>query len=406
MLLKNDEQVGKCKKANGKPVFKRITGWLHLWLGLSSGAIVLFLGITGCILAFEQEIRSITQPYMYVEAQVGPYLPPSQLKAVAEEHLNGKQALSVEYPAKNEAAIVSYYDENNYTIVYVNPYTAEVQKVKNMNRDFFRIVLDGHFYLWLPPETGQPIVASATLIFVVMMITGLILWWPKNKAARKQRFSVKFNAKWRRVNYDLHNVLGFYMTWVGIFIALTGLVWGFEWFANSVYFVTSAGKTLPPHEHPVSDTTAIASLKTNTGDYVYSLMSAKAKPGESFGVYYPATHTDAIEGFVNHRPGTYYNADYYHYDQYTLEELPATGVYAGSFKDAGIADKISRMNYDIHVGAVLGITGKVLAFLGSLMCASLPVTGFLIWRGRKKKKPKTAPEKRAATRNAPLGIPA
>ena len=175
------------------------------------------------------------------------------------------------------------------------------------------------------------------------------------------------------------------MTWVCIFIALTGLVWGFEWFAKSVYFVTSAGKTLPPHEHPVSDTTAIASLKANPGDYVYTLMSDKTQPGESFGVYYPATHTDAIEGFVNHRPGTYYNADYYHYDQYTLEELPATGVYAGSFKEAGLADKIARMNYDIHVGAVLGITGKVLAFLGSLICASLPVTGFLVWRGRRRK---------------------
>ncbi|MBN8788785.1 MAG: PepSY domain-containing protein [Terrimonas sp.] len=407
MFNKKADQSGKNKKTNGKSAVKLITGWLHLWLGLSSGVIVLFLGITGCILAFEQEIRSITQPYLYVQEQGTPYLPPSQLKAVSEKYFDGKKAAGIEYPASNKSAVVSYWDEEeNYKIVYVNPYTGEVLKAKNMRKDFFRIILDGHFYLWLPPQIGQPIVASATLIFVIMMITGLILWWPKNKAARKQRFSIKFNAKWRRVNYDLHNVLGFYMTWVCIFIALTGLVWGFEWFAKSVYFVTSAGKTLPPHEHPVSDTTAIASLKANPGDYVYTLMSDKTKPGESFGVYYPATQTDAIEGFVNHRPGTYYNADYYHYDQYTLEELPATGVYAGSFKEAGLADKIARMNYDIHVGAVLGITGKVLAFLGSLICASLPVTGFLVWRGRRKKKPKMVPEKRPAPDNGAIGLPA
>lgn len=404
--IKNN-QSANTKKANGKPALKRIVGWLHLWLGLPSGAIVLFLGITGCILAFEQEIRSVTQPYLYVEQQTKPYLSPSQLKASAEKYLDGKKAVGIEYPANNKSAVVSYWDaEENYKVVYVNPYTAEVLKAKNMKTDFFRVVLDGHFYLWLPPSIGQPIVASATLIFVVMMITGLILWWPKNKAARKQRFSVKFNAKWRRVNYDLHNVLGFYMTWVCIFIALTGLVWGFEWFAKSVYFVSSAGKTLPPHEHPVSDTTAIASLKTNAGDYVYSLMATKAQAGENFGVYYPATNSDAIEGFINHRPGTYYNADYYHYDQYTLQELPATGVYAGSFKDAALADKIARMNYDIHVGAVLGLTGKVLAFLGSLICASLPVTGFLVWRGRKKKKTKIIPEKRTMPDNGTLGLPA
>ncbi|MFT3702974.1 MAG: PepSY-associated TM helix domain-containing protein [Agriterribacter sp.] len=294
--------------------------------------------------------------------------------------------MGIEYPGKDKAAIASYYDVDNYKTVYLNPYSGEVLKAKNMNRDFFRIVINGHFYLWLPPTIGQPIVASATLIFLVMMISGLILWWPKNKAARKQRFSIKWNAKWRRVNYDMHNVLGFYMTWICIFIAITGLVWGFEWFAKSVYFVTSAGKSLPAHEHPVSDTTAVAQAGANGADRVFFLMASQSGPTESFGVYYPSTHTYPIEGYVNHRPGTYYKSDFYHYDQYTLKELTATGVYAGSYKDASIANKISRMNYDIHVGAVLGLPGKILAFCGSLMCASLPVTGFLIWRGRRKKK--------------------
>jgi len=44
------------------------------------------------------------------------------------------------------------------------------------------------------------------------------------------------------------------------------------------------------------------------------------------------------------------------------------------------------MNYDIHVGAIAGLTGKVIAFIASLVCASLPVTGFLIWWGKKYKK--------------------
>nr|WP_317042014.1 PepSY domain-containing protein [Algoriphagus alkaliphilus] len=43
------------------------------------------------------------------------------------------------------------------------------------------MVLDGHFYLWLPAEIGQPVVASFTLVFLVMVISGWILWWPKNK---------------------------------------------------------------------------------------------------------------------------------------------------------------------------------------------------------------------------------
>jgi uncharacterized iron-regulated membrane protein len=51
------------------------------------------------------------------------------------------------------------------------------------------------------------------------------------------------------------------------------------------------------------------------------------------------------------------------------------------------------MNYDIHVGSILGFPGKVLAFLASLIGASLPITGFLVWYGRKFKKKSKKPGK-------------
>jgi uncharacterized iron-regulated membrane protein len=57
------------------------------------------------------------------------------------------------------------------------------------------------------------------------------------------------------------------------------------------------------------------------------------------------------------------------------------------------------MNYDIHVGAVLGLTGKFIAFFASLICASLPITGFYIWWGKRKKK--SAKQIKPATRRLP-----
>lgn len=364
--------------------FKKIIRIIHLWLGLVSGLVIVFLGITGCILAFEIEIRNITEPFKFVEQKNITYLPPSDIKVIAEQVLKSKKALGIEYPGKDDAAIASYYDADHYEIVYIDPYNGRVLRHKNMNRDFFRVVQTGHLYLWLPPRLGQPIVASATLIFLVMMITGIILWWPKNKAARKQRFSIKWSAKWRRKNYDLHNVLGFYMTWVAIFLAITGLVMGFEWFAKTVYWVSSGGKTQIEHKHPVSDTTR-PTPSYNMGDKVWKMHLDSIKDNESLGIYFAAGNSDPIEISVNHRPGTYYNSDFYHHDQFTGAQLPAEGTYAGKFKDANVADKIARMNYDIHVGAVLGFTGKLLAFFASLIAASLPVTGFIIWWGRRKK---------------------
>lgn len=364
---------------------KKIIRKTHLVLGLSSGLVVVLLGITGCLLAFETEIRNITEPFQFVKRENKAYLPPSDLKIRAEKYLLSKKALGIEYPGKGKAAVALYYDETKYERVYLNPYNGKMLKHKDMTKDFFRVVLDGHFYLWLPHNIGQPIAASATLIFVVMMITGIILWWPKNKAARKQRFSIKWSAKWRRKNYDLHNVLGFYMTWVAIFLATTGLVMGFQWFAKSVYWVTSGGKTAVVHTDPLSDTTKVKPA-VNMADYLWQKHLPFIKDNESLSVYFASSNAAPVEVGINHRPGTYYNSDYYHYDQYIGTELPATGSYAGKFKDAAVADKIVRMNYDMHVGAILGFPGKLLAFFASLIAASLPVTGVILWLGRRKQK--------------------
>ncbi len=361
--------------------FKKVIGKIHLWLGLVAGLVVLFLGITGCILAFEVELRNLTESYRNVESQNKSYLPPSAIKEIAEQQFTSS-ASGIEYPGKSKAAVVSFLDSD--TAIFIEPYSGKVLYHKDMIKDFFRFVLDGHNYLWLPSDIGQPIVASATLIFILMMITGLILWWPRNKAATKQRFRIKWNARWRRKNYDLHNVLGFYMTWVSIFISLTGLVWGFEWFGDSVYWVSNGGQKAAEQEDPISDTTT-AALYPNMTDQLFHHRIATIKPNESLTVFFAEEKTDLVEMVVNHRPGTFYNSDFYHYDQYSGKELKLTGTYTGQFSKARLADKIVRMNYDIHTGAVLGLPGKILAFFASLIAASLPVTGFLIWWGRKRK---------------------
>ena len=369
--------------------FKYWTGRIHLWLGLISGLFVFFLGITGCILAFEREIEDAVQTYRFTEVQQKPLLPPTQLKAIADKALPNKKAHSVTYQPGRTTQVVYYHDEPAYYyIVFVNQYTGKVLKVKNMDDDFFRIIIMGHYYLWLPPEIGQPILTTATMIFVFLLISGLILWWPKSKAARKQRFTVKLKSKWRRLNYDLHNVLGFYMTFIVIFIALSGMVMGFQWFAKSVYWVSSSGKSLNVFEETYSDTTSTTKLNLNAAaaDQLWAKFT-KEDPtfAGSLDVHIPEDEKGAIEIAKNPDPSTYWKADYNYFDQHTLKEIEVKHMY-GKFSNTSTADKIARMNYDIHIGAVLGLPGKIMAFFASLIAASMPVTGVVIWLGRKKKK--------------------
>jgi len=374
---------------NRKWNLKFIIGRLHLWLGLGSGVIIVFLGITGCFLAFEREIENL-QPFRYVTAQDTPFLSPSVLKNSATAFLPGKQPHSVTYGKPGEAARLVYYNANPeyYYIIFINPYTAEVLKVKNMDDDFFRIVITGHYYLWLPPQIGQPILASATLIFLVMLISGIILWWPRNKAARKQRFRIKWNASFKRKNYDLHNVLGFYMSWIAIFLAITGLVMGFQWFSKSVYWISSGGKKAVEY-YETSSAKGLKDSSVIAEDKAWLLSKQNLQQNETVEVHYAENDSAAIAVSSNPDAGTYWKVDTKYFNQYTMEEMPVTHIY-GRFNNLTTADKIARMNYDIHVGAVLGLPGKILMFFASLIAASLPITGFLIWRGRRKRNKATA----------------
>ncbi|GAB3976287.1 PepSY-associated TM helix domain-containing protein [Spirosoma terrae] len=369
---------------------KKLIGKVHLWLGLSSGLIVFVISITGCILAFEQEIKNATEPYRFIQPPAnGKLLPPSVLKAKAETALPGKTANGVLYEEYGRSATVGFYnlDPEFYYVVYINPYTAEILKVWDEDDDFFHFILHGHYYLWLPEKIGQPVVASATLVFLTLLISGLVLWWPKNKGAAKQRFSIKWSAAWRRKNYDLHNVMGFYVLVVGLIFAITGLVWGFQWFSKALYRATG-GAGSAEYYIPPSDSTATPLVPSTAAavDKIWLKLRQENPTQQGINLSFPKLASESIYSYVNYRPGTYYTVDYHYFDQRTLKELSADSPYTGNYADANLAKKLRRMNYDIHIGAIWGLPGKILAFCASLICASLPITGFLIWWGRRTKK--------------------
>ena len=370
-------------------IIRKIIGKLHLWLGLISGLLVFIIAVTGCIYAFQEEIQDLTQPYRFVEAQEQEFLPPSKIREKADRANPGRHVHGILYQGKDRAANAIYYsyEDHYYDYVYVNPYTGEVLEVVDVYQTFFRFILDGHFYLWLPRDIGQPIVASATLIFVIMLISGIVLWWPKNKNGARQRFSVKWNARWRRRNYDLHNVLGFYASWIAIILAFTGLVWGFEWFKNGLYFTAGGEKSLV-YEEPLSDTTALAlQAQAHPEDVLWERMRNSYPASGSIEMHFPESSQSPLHVAINPDASTYWQIDYLYFDQYTLKELPVDHIY-GRMEQADAADKLMRMNYDIHTGAIFGLAGKILAFFVSLIVASLPITGFYIWWGRRKKKKK------------------
>jgi len=370
-----------------KNKFKKTIRNIHLWLGLSSGLLVFIIAVTGCLYAFQDEIQNLTEEYRFVPVRNAPYLPPTALGEIAKKELPNKVLHAIKYNEKGKAAtaIFYHYEPTYYYYVYLNPYTGKILKTVNAEEGFFSFVLDGHFYLWLPHKAGQIVVASATLIFFLMLITGLILWYPKNKSAAKQRFWFRWKSttKWKRRNYDLHNITGFYVMSIALIFAVTGLVWGFNWFAYSYYTFTGGEKSLV-YQDPGSKKESNVVPVANPLDKVWFKMQKEYPEATAIEIHPPESETMAIAANANLGNGTYWKTDYRYFDQFTLKEYDVNHIY-GKLHNADASDKLMRMNYDIHTGAVLGLAGKILAFSISFLIASLPVTGFLIWYGKRKK---------------------
>ena len=371
-------------------------GRLHLWLGLASGLVVLIVSLTGCLFVFQKEIsealhgkwffiqrsdREVTLPLGILKEKAAAVLGPG--RPIASITIYSQPDRTWEFMAyrENDSALTYFGGVEYYESVYIDPYTGAVTGVRNYKTDLFSIVKSIHWSLLLNTPYGQPIVGWSTLVFVVLLLTGLVLWWPRRwtKALKDRSFKVKWKASFRRVNYDLHNVAGFYSLLPALVIALTGLVFAFRWVAAFFYLV-GAGTTGEPHVAAVrSDTLLVA----NVDPLEKALLTARRLvPDASRIVVSPAAGREGTVYVYGYRgKETYYSYDVLQFDQYSGALL-----YHRRDKEKNAGEKLAGMNYDIHVGAIGGLTGKIIAFIASLVCASLPVPGFLIWRGKKYKR--------------------
>lgn len=364
---------------------------LHKILGLTTGLVVFIVAITGCCWAFKDEIESLYDDYKKVTPQNISILTPTKAKLLAKKVFPNNTIHGTLFKKKDDAIEVIFYDAEPefYQSVFLNPYSGEVIQVENHLSGFFAFILKGHMRLWLPKVIGEQVVGISILVFILIIISGFILWIPKKRKNIKQRlqFDWKKTTRWKRKNFDLHTVIGFYISSLALILAFTGTMMSYNWLKYVVYKSTGGEKEarfiIPKNLRKIEDRETKIPM-----DFLIEKLSIENPNAESFELHYPKTENESIYVEVSNSKGLYYDSDFRFFDQNTLEEIETTSIY-GKYENAKLADKIQRMNYDIHIGAIGGIAGKIIAFLISLLTASLPVTGFLLWYGRNYKKKKS-----------------
>lgn len=372
--------------------FKKFIFQLHKILGLTTGVVVFIVAITGCCWAFRDEIESTYDDYKKVQPQDLPILTPTQAKELAKAIFPNNTIHGTVFKQADDAIEVIFYDAEPefYQSVFLNPYSGNVIQVDNHLSGFFAFILKGHMRLWLPKAIGEQVVGASILIFILIIISGVILWIPKKRKNVKQRlkFDWKKTTRWKRKNFDLHTVIGFYVCSLALLLAFTGSIISYNWLKYVVY-KSAGGDKVPAFIIPENNSTPTKNDSIIPMDYLIVKLQKENPNAESFELHYPKTKEESVYVEVSNSKGLYYDADYRFFDQNTLEEIETPGVY-GKYKDTKLAEKILRMNYDIHIGAIGGLAGKIIAFLVSLLTASLPVTGVLLWYGRTYKKKQKA----------------
>lgn len=404
---------------------------VHLWLSIPFGIIIAIVCLTGAILVFETEILELCHPSRYFVNEIkGQPKTPAELISSARHQLPDSVQIT---------GIRAFADpERTWQLVlpgkkaacFINPYTGEITGIDNGQGFFMQTMRlhrwlldaykrDGSFSL------GKAAVGYATLVFAVILLSGLVCWFPRNKKVLKNRLKIKTSSGWRRFFYDLHVSGGFYTALLLLVLTLTGLTWSFGWYRDAFYTVFGVNTTqttahaTPPTAQKESSDENVTQKKSSGEKHEGKGKRSNHSQGEEKGNRHVQTgsrektkekaektdytqwatvlsslqsrYTDFNSITLQDGSASVSTARYGNTrgsDQYTFS--PITGEITGVklYKDLPRSGKIRGWIYSVHVGSWGGMTTRILSCLVSLLGAVFAVTGYYFWikkRFRKRK---------------------
>ena len=231
--------------------FHRSIFWAHLISGLLAGLVILSMSVSGLMIAYEVQLMD----WINRDLRVAPpsanavHLDVETLVAKVQEGKPGLTPTGFTWKADPGAPVMlSMGREGHY---YANPYTGEFLGEGNHTwHDFFHDVTSWHRFLTgtgLSRETGKLITGTGTLVFGILLVSGIYLWWPRHWRWMNVRAVLLFNRKLkgRARDWNWHNVFGFWSAFPMLFIILTGLIMSFSW-ANNLLFRATGNEPPPP----------------------------------------------------------------------------------------------------------------------------------------------------------------
>ena len=373
---------------------------IHLWLSIPFGILITLICFSGAALVFEKEVMELCHRELYFVKKVeAAPLPMEQLMTkVAATLPDSVSVTGVNISSDPERAYQVTLSKPRRASMYVDQYTGEITG-KYERAPFFNFMFRMHRWLLDSMKQdggifwGKMIVGTSTLMFVFVLISGVVVWWPRTRKALKNSLKIVANKGWRRFWYDLQVAGGMYALVFLLAMALTGLTWSFQWYRTGFY--KTFGVEVQPsmgHGNAAANATAKGGKRDGKpegregrGAHRYSPYTnwqqvyeqlAEANPDYKQISVSDGSASVAVPRFGNQR-GT---------DRYKFNPRNGEITETTLYKDLDNSGKIRGWIYSVHVGSWGGMLTRILTFVAALIGASLPLTGYYLWIRKKIKR--------------------
>jgi uncharacterized iron-regulated membrane protein len=210
------------------PAHQIVWRW-HFYAGLFCIPFILLLSVTGGIYLFKPQVEAVLDtPYEHL-VLTGVAAPAHQQVQQALNAVPGSVLHAYELPGSAQSAVRVLVKQGPViSRVYVHPQTLEVLHIAREDAKFMRVMHELHGNLLLGAR-GSYLVELAASWAIVMVITGLYLWWPKAGQGLAGVVYPRFNKSNRVFWRDLHAVTGFWISLFTLFLLISGLPWTKSW---------------------------------------------------------------------------------------------------------------------------------------------------------------------------------
>ncbi len=358
---------------------RRIFFWAHFAMGLAAGVFVLLMSVTGVLLTYERQIVASAQN---AAVQAPPGADPLSVDALADAAVSAPGAPGNTLIVQRDPAHVATLSKGRRDNVLLDPYTGETMEGAGEGAEaFFGRVMRIHRWLAFTGgrnDVGAAINGAANLVFGALLISGVVLWWPRRwkwPLVKTQLFFRRglTNAKAR--HYNWHHVLAAW-SFVPLFlIIVSGAVFSYSWANKLVY--AAFGEAPGGQQQGRGRAIATAPPPALTGD-VLPLDSLIDQATEGFpnwrrvSITLPTPDAATVDLSVDWGNSTQASKK-----RSLTVARDGSGLIGAPVGDTSSpALKARRYLRFVHTGEIYGFIGQTLAGLASIAAMVLVYTGF------------------------------